>query len=142
MKEKPADIPEVKITIVFSDLREPGSPIFKTELTEDSNLATEDLVIGVEWATATGLTGYGVGGTHSPNIPAGRRASPNFVVPIPNDEIAHSCNKFIVSLRSIQPGKYKIAPYREGQGFVSFFYTDNDGGNPDNTLSKHCTGTK
>lgn len=90
-------------------------------------------MVGIEWAaTATGQTGYGNPFGTPVIIAAGASASNPFAVNVPDDDVAHSCNRLVVNLRSIMPGKYKIAPYREGQGFISLEYVDNDGGNPDN----------
>ena len=135
-------MPEVKIEIVWaSNLSEAGVPIFKVSFVDSSSMATEDLRIGVEWATATGLTGYGIGGESDLIIPKSDRQSVGFVINIPDDTIAHSCNKLIVSLRSLEPDKYRIAPYAKGQGFEYVNYLDNDGGNPSGTLSEYCTNS-
>ncbi|MCY4328353.1 MAG: hypothetical protein OXC53_12345 [Rhodobacteraceae bacterium] len=50
---------------------------------------------------------------------------------IPDDTIAHHCNKLIVTLRSLQPDTYRIAPDIRGQGFEDVTDIDNDGGNLD-----------
>ena len=49
---------------------------------------------------------------------------------IPDDTIAHHCNKLIVTLRSLTPDRYKIAPDIRSQGFEDVTYIDNDGANP------------
>ncbi len=86
-----------------------------------------DLRIGVEWATAVGETGSG----GSVIIRANEHISNAFVVSIPDDNIAHSCNKLVVSLWSLTPDRYKVAPFHDG-GSIFLKYVDNDGGNPDN----------
>ena len=91
-----------------------------------------DLEIGIEWATATGETGYGQSaGDGRVIIPAGQFDSPNFTIDIPDDSIAHPCNKLIVTLRSLTPDRYKIAPLNAG-GSLVLEYVDDDGANPDN----------
>ncbi len=106
-------------------------PYFIVKIKDGDSAPTEDLKIGIEWATATGQTGYGEMQDRAGRaiIPAGQSRSVNFNVAIPNDTIAHSCNKLIVSLRSLQPGKYKIAPWSDGKGFKSLEYVDDDGKN-------------
>ena len=66
-------------------------------------------------AAATGQTGSGrAGGDGRVFIEAGEYESNPFVVPVPDDDIAHGRNKMIINLRSLQPGRYKIAPYHAG----------------------------
>ena len=110
-----------------------AAPLFRVG-TRDGQTVKTDLPIGVSWTTATGRTGGG----YSSTIPAGSNQSNPFVVPIPDDDISHNCNKLIVNLRSLQPDKYKIAPYVRGKGFEYVVYLNNDGGNPDGTLSDRC----
>ncbi|MCY4305495.1 MAG: hypothetical protein OXC62_12090 [Aestuariivita sp.] len=111
-------------------------PIFWVEIVRTGgprSAARADLEIGIEWATATGQTGSGrTGGDGRVIIPAGQFSGTSFVVEIPDDSIAHPCNKLIVNLRSLTPDRYKIAPLSEGQGFISLKYVDDDGANPDN----------
>jgi len=152
---KPDDIPTVYIRFALSAARDwvycetrasyedtpwctgGWNPIFVVEIAAPSkggprSPAKADLEIGIEWATATGLTGYGQsGGDGRVIIPAGLFASPNFTIDIPDDSIAHPCNKLIVNLRSLTPDRYKIAPLNAG-GSLVLNYVDDDGANPDN----------
>ena len=107
------------------------APLFVAVIEQGYLITPNDppLQIGIEWATATGQTGYGA------NVPVtispSSRRSNTFVVPIPDDNIKHSCNKLIVNLRSLTPDRYKIAPFHDG-GSIFIQYVDDDGGNPDN----------
>ncbi|MCY4305844.1 MAG: hypothetical protein OXC62_13865 [Aestuariivita sp.] len=156
---KPDDIPEIFIryalsagrTWVYCETRASyvdvpwcngGSvPLFAVEIALPSkgprSRAKTDLEIGIEWATATGQTGSGrTGGDGRVIIPAGEFSSPNFAIQIPDDSIAHSCNKLIINLRSLTPDRYKIAPFNVGidaGGSLVLNYVDDDGANPNNT---------
>ncbi|MCY4208023.1 MAG: hypothetical protein OXD29_08755, partial [Roseovarius sp.] len=109
------------------------APLFVVELKpgQQRSDVPGDLRIGVEWATAVGETGYGVANNIPVSILANQYISRAFVVPIPDDNITHSCNKLIVSLRSLTPDRYRIAPFHDG-GSIFVQYVDDDGGNPDN----------
>jgi len=151
---KPDDIPEVFIRYalsaqnlwVYCETRASyedtpwctggSAPLFAVEIAVPSkgprSRAKADLEIGIEWATATGQTGYGQsGGDGRVIIPAGEYNSDRFVIEIPDDSIAHPCNKLIINLRSLTPDRYKIAPLNAGGSFV-LNYVDDDGANPDN----------
>ena len=153
---KPDDIPTVKIDFALSGQRNwtycetrasyevtpwcngGWNPIFVVEIAVPSKgprlPAKTDLEIGIDWATATGLTGYGQSsGDGRVIIPAGQfdNRPQNFVIDIPDDSIAHPCNKLIINLRSLTPDRYKIAPLNAGGSFV-LNYVDDDGANPDN----------
>ena len=150
MSPKPADTPAVKIKwfqddhdrLIYCEDRNQRpdgwctggySPIFIAEVTEAYSAPERDLEIIVEWTTSTGLTGSGDAFGNSVIIKAGldNRTSNPFAIIVPNDDIAHSCNKLIVTLRSLTPELYKIAPLNAG-GSLFFEYVDDDGGNPDN----------
>ena len=154
VRNKPDDIPTVYIRFALSgatdwvhcETRAPydetlwcqGGPfaLLVVEIAVPSrgsrSAAKADLEIGIEWATATGETGYGQSeGDGRVIISAGQFSSPAFRIYVPDDSIAHPCNKLIVTLRSLTPDRYKIAPLNAGGSFV-LEYVDDDGANPDN----------
>ena len=98
---------------------------------DEPNTSGRPLTIGLSWMTATGQSGHGDVDGSLPVIGISRSESATFTVPIPDDGIAHSCNKLIVHVRSLMPDVYKTMPYTRGQGFEYVTYLDNDGGNPD-----------
>ncbi len=149
---KPDDIPTVKIsfhpgvpnadTVIYCETRASfqdvpwctggAAPLFWVEIARTAgprSAAKTDLEIGIDWTTATGLTGYGA--NVRAIIPAGQFSTNAFLVQIPDDSIAHPCNKLIVNLRSLTPDRYKIAPLNAG-GSLVLNYVDDDGANPDN----------
>ena len=95
------------------------------------NTSGRPLTIGLSWMTVTGQSGHRTVDGSRPVIGISRSESSTFLVPIPDDGIAHSCNKLIVHVRSLMPDVYKTMPYTRGQGFDYVTYLDNDGGNPD-----------
>jgi len=147
--KKPADTPEVKIKwfqddhakLIYCEQQNqvPAwctggySPIFIAEVTEAYSAPERDLKIIVEWTTSTGLTGSGEAWDRDIIIKAGldNRTSNPFAILVPEDGIAHECNRLIINLRSLQPELYKIAPLNAG-GSLFFEYVDDDGANPDN----------
>ena len=150
VKNKPKDIPEIEIDFVLENLKiatycetkaNPlpdwcdggGAPLFHVSIIGlPRSAAKTALEIGIDWTTATGETGYGQsGGDGRVIIPAGDYDSAAFTVDIPDDDIAHPCNKLIVNLRSLTPDRYKIAPLNAG-GSLVLNYVDDDGANPDN----------
>ncbi len=72
--------------------------------------------------------GGGAGGL--PVIEVNQDQSQIITVSIPDDDIAHGCNKLIVYVQSLRPDLYRTLPYTRGQGFEYVVYLDNDGGNP------------
>ncbi|MCY4340429.1 MAG: hypothetical protein OXE48_03550 [Gammaproteobacteria bacterium] len=106
------------------------APLFVVELKpgQQRSDVSGDLRIGIEWATAVGETGYGTAHGTPVSIPANQYISNPFTIAIPDDNITHRCNKLIVSMRSLTPSKYKIAPFHDG-GSIFIEYVDNDGEN-------------
>ena len=152
---KPDDIPTVYISvhpgisnpdeIIYCETRASfadvpwctggSSPLFWVDIAVPSKgprlAAKTDLEIGIDWTTATGQTGYGAVGSTRVIIRAGQFSTNAFIVEIPDDTIAHPCNKLIINLRSLTPDRYKIAPLNAG-GSLVLNYVDDDGGNLDN----------
>ena len=94
------------------------------------NTSGRPLTIGLSWMTVTGQSGHRTFDGSRPVIGI-NRSKFTFIVSIPDDGIAHNCNKLIVHVRSLMPDVYKTMPYTRGQGFDYVTYLDNDGGNPD-----------
>ncbi len=94
------------------------------------NTTGRPLTIDLSWTTATGLSGQEIF-QGSPVIGVNRNQSGRVVFQIPDDAIAHGCNKLIVTLRSLMLSVYKIMPYTWSQGFEYVTYIDNDDRNPD-----------
>lgn len=108
----------------------PIGVLFRVYIKNGSNTSGRPLTVDVSWTTATGLAGHGsIDGT-LPVIGVNASESTTFSVLIPDDDIAHSCNKLIVHVRSLTPDLYRAMPYARGQGFEYVVYLDNDGGNP------------
>ena len=109
------------------------SPLFVAQIRDADPAPERDLEIIVEWTTSTGLTGSGDAFGNGVTISAGldNRTSNPFAILVPDDGIAHECNRLIINLRSLQPELYKIAPLNAG-GSLFFEYVDDDGANPDN----------
>ena len=121
--------------------------VFEIYIEDGKKKSAQPLTIGLSWTTAIGLSrpgGFNTGGF--PVFPANKKKSDRFVVYILDDNIAHSCNKLIVSVYSIAPSLYKTMPYTRGKGFEYVVYLDNDGGNSDIgtheeryiKLTEHC----
>ena len=109
-----------------------GVVFFRAYIKNDEpNTSGRPLTIGLSWTTATGQSGHGSFDGSLPVIGINGSESAIFTVLIPDDGIAHSCNKLIVHVRSLMPDVYKTMPYTRGQGFDYVTYLDNDGGNPD-----------
>ena len=108
----------------------PAAVLFKAYIKNGSNTSGRPLTVDVSWTTATGLAGHGSFNGTLPVIGVNASASSPFIVLIPDDDIAHSCNKLIVHVRSLTPDLYRAMPYARGQGFEYVVYLDNDGGNP------------
>ena len=104
-------VPEVEITIPWqpellkeaeaTDAVTANDILVRANISDGNPPATEDLRIGISWMTATGLTGDGSSSGLPAIIRAGQRSSAPVVVVVPDDNIAHSCNKLIVNLRSL-----------------------------------------
>ena len=98
---------------------------------DEPNATGRPLTVDVSWTTATGLSGHDTFDDAQPVIRVNGSQSNRVIIQIPDDDIAHGCNKLIVHVRSLTPGLYKAMPYIRGQGFEYVTYIDDDGGNPD-----------